>query len=116
MLFPAVNTPEIIEASRKADRTHGRIHTAPVRVANGCTIRIAAVGIHTSGRAFANSSSLCLRWDLNGCDELAHWNESLSCESFLETGWERFLVLHNTSGLVSTDLYHFRIVCIVFIF
>ncbi|ONK57184.1 uncharacterized protein A4U43_C10F17460 [Asparagus officinalis] len=94
-----VNSPGIIEAAVKAGRTPDRIRTAPVVVANGCTIRVAAVGIHSSGRIFANSSSLCLRWDLNGCDELAHWNESLSCESSLKTGWERFLVLHNASGL-----------------
>lgn len=97
------NTPGTIEAATNAERSTNRIRVAPVTVANGCTIRVAAVGIHSSGWTFANSSSLCLTWDLNGCEELAHWNESLNCDSSLETTWERFLVLHNTSGLVSSD-------------
>lgn len=90
-----VNRLDIIEATVKADRSPDRIRTSPVVVANGCTIRIAAVGIHMTGRSFANSSSLCLRWELNNCEELAHWNGT---ESFESSSWERYLVLHNTSG------------------
>ncbi|KAF9625307.1 hypothetical protein IFM89_021246 [Coptis chinensis] len=33
----------------------------------------AAVGIHKSGKVFANSSSLCLNWELSSCNGLAHW-------------------------------------------
>ncbi|XP_008807451.2 LOW QUALITY PROTEIN: nuclear pore complex protein GP210 [Phoenix dactylifera] len=93
-----VNTLDTIEAASNADRGPGRLRTAPVIVSNGCTIRLAAIGIHKTGRAFANSSSLCLRWELSGCEDLAHWSDTKSFERS-EATWERFLVLHNVSGL-----------------
>ncbi|KAG1358954.1 hypothetical protein COCNU_08G004000 [Cocos nucifera] len=92
------NMLDTIEAASNADRGPGRLRTAPVIVSNGCTIRLAAVGIHKTRRAFANSSSLCLRWELSGCKDLAHWSDTNSLERS-EATWERFLVLHNASGL-----------------
>ncbi|XP_039138500.1 nuclear pore complex protein GP210 isoform X1 [Dioscorea cayenensis subsp. rotundata] len=91
-----VNTPEVIMAANKADRGPGRVR-GPVVVANGCTIRVAAVGIHVTNRAFANSSSLRLNWELSGCEGLAHLDETISLPS-PGAGWERFLVLNNMSG------------------
>lgn len=87
-------------AANKADRGPGRVR-GPVVVANGCTIRVAAVGIHVTNRAFANSSSLRLNWELSGCEGLAHLDETISLPS-PGAGWERFLVLNNMSGKVSS--------------
>ncbi|OVA20622.1 Bacterial Ig-like [Macleaya cordata] len=92
-----VNTPELIWSAAQADRTPGRIRATPIIVANGCTIRVAAVGLHSSGKAFANSSSLFLNWELSSCDGLAYWNASAVEKS--RTSWERFLILQNASGL-----------------
>lgn len=74
-------------------------------MANGRTIRIAAVGISHSGKAFANSSSLCLKWELSNCDGLAFWEDS---NGLVGSGscWERFLVLQNESGLVLLELWY----------
>lgn len=68
-------------------------------MANGRTIRVAAVSIASSGEVFANSSSLGLRWELSNCDELAYWYDNDVLER-AQSGWERFLVLRNGSGLV----------------
>ncbi len=95
----AVNEHNAIRASIQADRSPSRLHTLPVTVANGRTIRVAAVGVSHSGEAFANSSSLCLRWELSSCDSLAHWDDAYILKS-LSSSWERFLVLLNESGLV----------------
>lgn len=72
-------------------------------MANGRTIRIAAVGISNSGKAFANSSSLCLTWELSNCDALVFWDDSNDLGGS-RSGWERFLVLQNESGLVLLEL------------
>ncbi|XP_077228958.1 embryo defective 3012 isoform X2 [Tasmannia lanceolata] len=93
-----VSRADLIWAAYQADRGPGKVRKSPITVANGCTIRIAAVGIHNSGRAFANSSSLILRWELSACDDLAYWNDTGSSESS-ESAWERFLVLQNATGL-----------------
>ncbi|KAF9590251.1 hypothetical protein IFM89_032029 [Coptis chinensis] len=92
-----VNTPALIRSAAQADRSPEGILATPVTVANGCIVRVAAVGIHKSGKVFANSSSLCLNWELSNCNGLAHW-EGNGLESS-KASWERFLVLHNTSGL-----------------
>ncbi|KAF8399768.1 hypothetical protein HHK36_015638 [Tetracentron sinense] len=94
-----VNTPDLIRSAIQADRSLGRIHSIPITVANGHTIRVAAVGVHNSGKAFANSSSLCLRWELINCDGLAYWNDADDLERS-RASWERFLVLQNASGLI----------------
>ncbi|XP_065001003.1 nuclear pore complex protein GP210-like isoform X1 [Musa acuminata AAA Group] len=98
-----VNEPasklDVIEAAINADRNPARLRVSPISVSNGCTIRISAVSIHATGRAFANSSSLCLRWELSGCEELAFWNDTNSVAQFDGAKWERFLVLKNASGL-----------------
>ncbi|CAK9176162.1 unnamed protein product [Ilex paraguariensis] len=91
----AVNSLEVIWAAIQADHSLGRIRASPVTVANGHTIRVSAVGISDSGKAFGNSSSLCLRWELNNCDGLAFWDDLYITKS----SWERFLVLQNSSGL-----------------
>ncbi|KAF5204727.1 Nuclear pore membrane glycoprotein [Thalictrum thalictroides] len=92
-----VNTLDVIYSASQADRSLERIRASPITVANGCNIRVAVVGIHKSGKVFANCSSLCLKWELSSCKGLAYW-ESDGLESS-RTSWERFLVLQNTSGL-----------------
>lgn len=69
-------------------------------MAYGCTIRMAAVGLHITKKVFANSSSLCLRWELVGCNDLAYWSDNESCKRSMDNNWERFLVLNKISGLV----------------
>ncbi|XP_068664790.1 nuclear pore complex protein GP210 isoform X3 [Aristolochia californica] len=93
-----VNKPDFIRSAIQADRGPGKIRVSPISVANSCTIRVAAVGVHDSGSAFANSSSLCLQWELSGCEQLAYWKESDHRERS-ECNWERFLVLQNATGL-----------------
>lgn len=95
----AVNKREVIRTAIQADRSSGKIRVTPVTVANGRTIRIAAVGISNSGEAFANSSSLSLRWELINCGEMASWDDADDLER-LEQSWERLLSLKNESGLV----------------
>lgn len=97
MCFP-VNEREIIRAAAQAERTSGRLRDAPVTVANGRIIRITAAGISDSGEAFANSSSLSVRWELSSCDGLAYWDYAF--DTVKSNNWERFLVLQNESGLV----------------
>uniref|UniRef100_A0A1D1XKT8 Nuclear pore membrane glycoprotein 210-like n=2 Tax=Anthurium amnicola TaxID=1678845 RepID=A0A1D1XKT8_9ARAE len=92
------NTLDVISSSIQAERGPGKVRISPVVVANGRTIRLAAVGVHISGRPFANSSSLCLRWELNGCDGLTFWAEAHTVGKS-GSNWERFLILENASGL-----------------
>lgn len=92
------NTLDAIQSSIHAVRGPGNVHNSFISVANGHTIRVAAVGIHNSGRPFANSSSMYLNWDLIGCDYLSHWDENANVANSV-TSWERFLSLHNESGL-----------------
>ncbi|KAK9272744.1 hypothetical protein L1049_003121 [Liquidambar formosana] len=93
-----VNEPNIIRTATQAERSSGRIRVTPKTVANGRTIRIAAVGISDSGKAFANSSSLSLSWELSSCDGLAFWDEAYDLNKS-QSSWQRFLVLQNESGL-----------------
>ncbi|MED6133436.1 hypothetical protein PIB30_028200 [Stylosanthes scabra] len=92
-----VNEHTIIRAAAQADRSSGRLRNAPVTVANGRTIRVSAAGISDSGKAFANSSSLSLRWELSRCEGLAYWDYAFDIVK--SNNWERFLVLQNESGL-----------------
>lgn len=82
-------------------------------MANEQTIRLAAVGIGSSGEAFANSSSLCLRWELSDCDGLAHWDDAYSSAKS-KSSWERFLVLQNESGLVLLGLSYLHLYTSIF--
>lgn len=93
-----VNERGVIRTAVQADRNPERIQATPITVANGRTIRIAAVGVSSSGEAFANSSSLCLRWELSSCDGLAHWDDTSDSDTS-KCSWERFLVLQNEPGL-----------------
>ncbi|XP_043725573.1 nuclear pore complex protein GP210 [Telopea speciosissima] len=93
-----VNAPDVVRSAVQADRSPGRIQLTPITVANGCTIRLAAVGVHSSGKAFANSSSLYLKWELLDCDKLAYWDDANALEQS-RASWERFLALQNASGL-----------------
>ncbi|GLU11334.1 hypothetical protein SLE2022_280890 [Rubroshorea leprosula] len=93
-----VNEHDVIRTSIQADRSQGRICITPITVANGQTIRIAAVGVSSSGEAFANSSSLALTWELGGCEELAYW-ENPDDPGSTTSCWERFLTLQNESGM-----------------
>ncbi|WRX20784.1 Bacterial Ig-like domain [Theobroma cacao] len=95
-----VNDRDVIRTAIQADCSPGQIHVTPVTVANGQTIRMAAVSISTSGEPFANSSSLCLKWELGNCDSLAYWDYAHDSESSKKSSWERFLVLQNESGSV----------------
>lgn len=94
-----VNKLDVIRAISQADRAPGRLRVAPVTVANGQIIRVAAVGISDSGEAFSNSSTLSLRWELSSCDNLAHWDDDFNSK-MTKSSWERFLALRNESGLV----------------
>ncbi|XWS40691.1 hypothetical protein CRYUN_Cryun17cG0017400 [Craigia yunnanensis] len=93
-----VNDRDVIRTAIQADRSPGQIHVTPVTVANGKTIRVAAVSTSTSREPFANSSSLCLKWELGNCDSLAYWDHAYDWESSNKSSWERFLVLRNESG------------------
>ncbi|XP_020590904.1 LOW QUALITY PROTEIN: nuclear pore complex protein GP210 [Phalaenopsis equestris] len=93
------NTLDVIETAANADRGTGHVRSTPIIVAYGCTIRIAAVGLHITKKVFANSSSLCLSWELVGCNDLAYWRDIESCKRSIDNNWERFLVLNKTSGL-----------------
>ncbi|KAK7266452.1 hypothetical protein RIF29_19096 [Crotalaria pallida] len=91
------NWPNLLCAAYDLISCSGRLRDAPVTVANGCTARISAVGISDSREAFANSSSLSLRWELGSCEGLANWDYASDSAKF--NNWERFLVLQNESGL-----------------
>ncbi|TYI08950.1 hypothetical protein ES332_A09G036900v1 [Gossypium tomentosum] len=93
-----VNNRDVIRTAIQADRSPGQSQVTPVTVANGRTIRVAAVSISTTGEPFANSSSLCLKWELSSCDSLAYWNHAYDSENYNPSSWERFLVLRNESG------------------
>ncbi|KAJ8750145.1 hypothetical protein K2173_014060 [Erythroxylum novogranatense] len=92
-----VNKLDVIRAATLADCGTEHIRVTPITVANGRTIRIAAVGIDTSGEAFANSSSISMKWELIGCEGLAHWDHENESKTS-KYNWERFLVLQNDSG------------------
>ncbi|XP_021760201.1 nuclear pore complex protein GP210-like isoform X1 [Chenopodium quinoa] len=92
-----VNKLDIIQYAIQADRDPGRIRSMPKAVANGRTIRLSAVGISNSRNAFANSSSVPLRWELNNCQELATWDEAYNSQLSVSS-WERYLRLENKSG------------------
>ncbi|KAI3474918.1 hypothetical protein Pfo_030229 [Paulownia fortunei] len=93
----ALNAPPVIQSAAQAERMPGGIRASPITVANGRKIRISAVGLSDSGKAFANSSSLSLRWELTECEGLALLDDPYS--STIYSSWERFLILQNTSGL-----------------
>ncbi|KAF7130117.1 hypothetical protein RHSIM_Rhsim10G0015700 [Rhododendron simsii] len=93
-----VNTPNVIRSATQADRSPERMRTTPITVANGRTIRLSSVGTSNSGKAFGNSSSLDLRWELSNCDGLATWDDAYDIPTS-KSGWERFLILQNASGL-----------------
>ncbi|KAL6601453.1 hypothetical protein ACP70R_044673 [Stipagrostis hirtigluma subsp. patula] len=93
------NRLDILEAASKADRGPDRLQASPVVISNGRNIRLAAVGIHVNGRFFANSSSLCLKWEVTGCEGLAYFDEAKATEMLDESAWERFLVLQNSTGV-----------------
>jgi nuclear pore complex protein Nup210 len=86
-----------IRGAAVADRNSGRIRATPITVANGCTIRLSAVGVSDSGDSFANSSSLYLNWETSKCDGLAYWDDA-SILLRTKSSWERFLVLQNSTG------------------
>lgn len=99
----SANTLDAIQSSNHDVRGPGNVHNSFISVANGQTIRVSAVGIHNSGRPFANSSSMYLDWDLTGCDHLSHWDENANVANSV-TSWERFLSLHNESGMVWNEI------------
>ncbi|KAG8384867.1 hypothetical protein BUALT_Bualt04G0163000 [Buddleja alternifolia] len=92
-----MNAPPIVQSAAQAERNPGGIRAAPITVANGRRIRISAVGLSHSGKAFANSSSLSLRWELTDCEGLAHLDDAYS--SIARYSWERFLILQNATGM-----------------
>ncbi|XP_074274983.1 nuclear pore complex protein GP210 isoform X2 [Silene latifolia] len=92
-----VNKLDVVQNAILADRGPGRLRSTPVTVANGRTIRVSAVGISMSGKAFANSSSVPLLWELKNCEDLASWDEPHDREVPV-VGWERYLALKNASG------------------
>ncbi|XP_051140615.1 nuclear pore complex protein GP210 [Andrographis paniculata] len=92
-----LNTAPAVQSAAKAERLPGRVRASPVTVANGRRIRISAVGLSDTGRAFANASSLIVRWELTDCEGLLLLDEAYS--STAPSTWERFFILQNTSGL-----------------
>lgn len=102
MIF-SVNEREAILTASQADRSPGKLRVTPVTVANGQTVRIAGVGISDSGEPFANSSSLCLTWELSNCGDLAYWDDAYGSRRS-KSSWERFLILRNESGSVLSEL------------
>lgn len=95
------NRLDILEAASKADRSPNRLQVSPVVISNGRSIRLAAAGVHQNGRFFANSSSLCLRWEVTECEGLAYLDQDEDAEMLEQSSWERFLVLQNSTGMVS---------------
>lgn len=93
-----VNARDVIRSATQADRSPERMRATPITVANGRTIRLSSVGISNSGEAFGNSSSLDLSWELSSCDGLATWEDVYDITTS-KSGWERFLILQNASGL-----------------
>ncbi|GFP93457.1 nuclear pore complex protein gp210 [Phtheirospermum japonicum] len=89
----ALNAHPVIKSAAQAERMPGGIRVRPITVANGRRIRVSAVSLSDSGKAFANSSSLRLSWELTECERLA----LLEYASY--SSWETFLILQNTSGL-----------------
>lgn len=94
----AANRHDIILRSSEAARSADRVCVTPVTVAYGRTIRVSSVGISNSGKAFGNSSSLQLRWELENCDRLASWAKTSDLAT-TKSSWERFLMLQNVSGM-----------------
>lgn len=109
------NRLDILEAASKADRGPDRLQASPVVISNGRNIRLAAVGIHGNGEFFANSSSLCLKWEATGCEGLAVFDEAKSAEMLDDSAWERVLILQNSTGVVSIVIYH-KLPCFDFFF
>jgi nuclear pore complex protein Nup210 len=95
------NRLDILEEASKAERTPDRLQLSPVVISNGRSIRLAAAGVHGNGRVFANSSSLFLRWETTACEGLAYLDQDEEAETLDKSSWERFLVLQNSTGLVS---------------
>lgn len=93
----ALNAPQILQSAVQANRTPVGIRVSPITVANGRRIRVSSVGISDSGKPFANSSSLDLRWELMGCQGMVLMDDAYS-SSTAKSSWERFLILQNTSG------------------
>lgn len=110
-----VNNRDVIRTAIQADRSPGQSQVTPVTVANGRTIRVAAVSISTTGEPFANSSSLCLKWELGSCDSLAYWNHAYDSENYNTSSWERFLVLRNESGSVLLLIHYFLVLVFSYI-
>ncbi|XP_073140167.1 nuclear pore complex protein GP210 [Henckelia pumila] len=93
----AMNAPQILQSAAQANRTPVGTRVSPVTVANGRRIRVSSVGISDCKKAFANSSSLNLRWELIGCQGMVLMDDAYS-SSTAKSSWERFFILQNTSG------------------
>lgn len=94
------NSLLLIKSAAQVERDANRRHVTPITVVNGRTIRVAAVALHGSGRPFANASSMNVRWDLVGCNDLADWAVESSDSNNDLSGWERNLVLGHVTGEV----------------
>ncbi|CAN1272932.1 Nuclear pore complex protein GP210 [Linum perenne] len=104
-----VNERDLVRTVAVAERSTGQIQITPITVASVQTLRVSAVGIASSGEAFANSSSLDLKWDLYGCEGLAYWDYAYESKRS-KSSWERFLVLQNETGqcIVRATIRGFR--------
>lgn len=107
-----MNARDVIRSATQADHSPERMRATPITVANGRTIRLSSVGISNAGEAFGNSSSLDLRWELSSCDGLATWEDVYDITTS-KSGWERFLILQNASGLVWPGLSYLQIYAII---
>ncbi|BBM97560.1 nuclear pore complex protein Nup210 [Marchantia polymorpha subsp. ruderalis] len=92
------NSHHLIKVAAQADRDTNRVRTIPFTVINGRTIRVSAVAM-SSSKAFANASSLMVRWPGRDCEGLAKWEPVSDFKPTHEEGsWERFLTLGSVSG------------------
>ncbi|EFJ23367.1 hypothetical protein SELMODRAFT_103787 [Selaginella moellendorffii] len=100
------NSQHIIKSVVQLERDQERKRLLPVTVLNSRSIRVAALGLHSSGRPFANTSSMALSWHLDECDALAYWDDL----DVPPDRWERILGLQNTVGLcaVRATLTHLK--------
>lgn len=106
-----MNAPNVIRSATQADRSPERMRATPITVANGRAIRLSSVGISNSGKAFGNSSSLDLKWELSNCDGLATWDDAYDIATS-KSGWERFLILQNVSGLVRPGFCYLKFIAL----
>ncbi|KAI5054712.1 hypothetical protein GOP47_0029857 [Adiantum capillus-veneris] len=99
LLVDTESTVQNIKLSAQAHRDRNRVHLSPVTVANGRSLRVAAVALDGNGSPFANASSLPVDWMLVDCLGLAYWEGHPPSEAFIDNGsLEENIILKENSG------------------